>query len=411
MQNLGCGKAPSKLVQLRRSIAASIAMGATDRGVETTPAVLSRLSAGAAIAIAVSGGKDSVAAALATCEFLDGMGHTGPRILMHADLGDPDPALDVEWSDSLATCERLATHLGLELVIARRPAGGMMKRWLTRWKNNVARYSDMRCVRLILPWSTPKMRFCTSELKSAPMASALVKRFPGQVIISACGVRRSESGERANAPTSKVNSRLTNKARKTSGLDWNPIAHWDEVDVYAYCASRGFALHDGYTHHQMSRISCRFCIMQNKADMEISAKVPAHLPLLRTMVNLEITSTFAFQGAKWLADVAPHVLDADTLARLADAKVRAARREELERAIPKHLLYTKGWPTVMPTHAEAELLCRIRRDVAALMGLTVKYTEPEALLARYAELMAENAAREAAKATKVSKRSRKAVRS
>ena len=55
----------------------------------------------------------------------------------------------------------------------------MMKRWLKRWTNNLARYRSMACVKLILPWSTPGMRFCTSELKSAPIASALVKRFPG----------------------------------------------------------------------------------------------------------------------------------------------------------------------------------------------------------------------------------------
>ena len=35
-------------------------------------------------------------------------------------------------------------------------------------------------------------------------------------------------------------------------------------------------------------------------------------------------------------------------ARLAQAKIKAAKREEIESAIPKHLLYVKGWPVAMP---------------------------------------------------------------
>ena len=154
--------------------------GRVDRGVELDDTIRALIAANAAVAIAVSGGKDSVAAALAVIAYLDADGHTGPRILIHADLGDPDPRFDVEWADSLPTCERLAKRLGLELLVTRRAAGGMMKRWLKRQENNVTRYIELSCVRMILPWSTPAMRFCTSELKSAPMASALRKRFPGQ---------------------------------------------------------------------------------------------------------------------------------------------------------------------------------------------------------------------------------------
>lgn len=374
--------------------------------IEAITALAAALAAGAPVAIAVSGGKDSVAAALATIEHLDAIGHTGPRVLIHADLGDADPALSVEWNDSLPVCERLATRLGLELIVVRREAGGMMKRWLGRWKNNVTRYANLSCVRLILPWSTPKMRFCTSELKSAPMAAALVKRFPGATIISACGVRRAESTERESAASCKVNSRLTNKARKTSGLDWNPIAAWTERDVYAYCASRGFDLHEGYSRYGMSRISCRFCIMAKRSDLEASASCADNAPVYRTMVDLEIASTFGFHGGTWLADIAPGLLDADTLARVADAKARAGKRAAIEARIPKHLLYTKGWPTVMPTRDEAVMLCEVRTAVAALMGLEVKYTDPDAVLARYAELMAENERRKAAKAATAARRGR-----
>ncbi len=386
--------------------------GLVDRGVELDDDVRALIATDAPVAIGVSGGKDSCAAAIAVVEYLRSVGHTGPVILVHADLGDEDPALNVEWTDSLPTCARLAAFLGVELIVTRRAAGGMMKRWIKRWQNNVKRYADMSCVKIILPWSTPSMRFCTSELKSAPIASELVRRFPGRRIISACGIRREEGkgrkeSARTNAPTSKENKRLTNKRAATSGVDWNPIAAWSTSDVFAICAARGFQMHEGYGLG-MSRISCRFCIMQDTSDQRVSASVVDNAPVFRTIAGLEIRSTFAFQGSRWLGDVAPQLLDDATRAALADAQARAAKRVQIEKRIPKHLLYTKGWPTVMPTAEEAELLCAVRREVAELLGIGVRYTEPAALIARYADLMAQKAAKEAAKKTAKARKSKSA---
>ncbi|WP_223855348.1 adenine nucleotide alpha hydrolase family protein [Pseudomonas oryzihabitans] len=149
------------------------------------------LSRDAVVAIGVSGGKDSDACALPTAAYLDQVGHRGPRLLIHADLGS------VEWEQSLPKCEELASAIGWELAVVRREAGGMMERWEGRWENNVRRYADLSCVKLILPWSTPSMRFCTSELKSAVIASYLKKRFPGRDIINVTGIRRQESSSRS----------------------------------------------------------------------------------------------------------------------------------------------------------------------------------------------------------------------
>jgi len=339
--------------------------------VELNDEIRALIAANAPCAIGCSGGKDSAAASIAVVEHLRAVGHKGPIVLVHADLGDTDPALDVEWRDSLPTCERLAAFLGIELIVTRRAAGGMMKRWIKRWQNNVARYAELSCVKIILPWSTPSMRFCTSELKSAPIASELVKRFPGQQIISACGIRREEgngreASARTNAPTSKANKRLTNKRLKTSGIDWNPIAAWSTEEVFALCAARGFQMHEGYALG-MGRISCKFCIMSDISDLRVSASVADNAPVLRTIVGLEIRSTFAFQGSRWLGDVAPQLLDDATRVALVRAKERAAKRVQIDKRVPKHLLYTKGWPTVMPTVAEAELICSVRREVAEVL--------------------------------------------
>lgn len=354
--------------------------------------------AGAPVAIGVSGGKDSCAAAIATIEHLRAIGHRGEVVLIHADLGR------VEWDDSLPTCARLAAFLGVELLVVRRSAGDMMDRWLQRWRDNVRRYAQLSCVTIILPWSTPGMRFCTSELKSQPMAQALVRRFPGRRIISACGVRRDESKDRSAALTSEENKLLDKKTLGTTGVDWNPIAAWTSDDVFAYCAARGFEMHEGYARFGMSRISCAFCIMANGSDLAASASNPAHVSLYREMVDLEIASAFAFQGSRWLGDVAPHLLTDAQREGFALAKARASRVKTAQRRIPKHLLYTRGWPTVMPTREEAVLLSEVRREVADVLGLLIECADAQAILDRYAGLMVKKVAKEEAAAKKAARR-------
>lgn len=356
--------------------------GRIDRGVALDDTIAPLLAANAPVAIGVSGGKDSCAAALATVVHLRAIGHAGPVVLVHADLGT------VEWRDSLPTCERLAARLGVPLITVRRKAGDMMDRWHTRWRNNVARYADLSCVKLILPWSTPSMRFCTSELKTKVICAELRRRFPGKTIVSVTGVRRDESTGRKKAPISAVERELQGTRAGTSGVKWHPIALWTEADVYRYLAAQEIDLHEGYARYGMSRISCAFCIMSNSADLVASASCPDNAPIFRVMTRLEITSTFAFQGAKWLGDVAPQLLNVSQRAELARAKERAARRETAEARIPDHLLYENGWPNVMPTRAEAEMLAEVRREVASAVGISIQCTDADAILARYAELMA-----------------------
>ncbi|HSX23024.1 MAG TPA: phosphoadenosine phosphosulfate reductase family protein [Gaiellaceae bacterium] len=372
--------------------------GLVDRPLSVDKRVKKLLAADAPVAIGVSGGKDSCALALATVAHLDAIGHQGPRVLVHADLGR------VEWKDSLPTCERLAARLGLELLVVRREQGDMMDRWLQRWRDNLRRYTALSCVKVILPWSTPSMRFCTSELKTTVICRALADRFPGRAIVSAAGIRREESADRAKADVSKDEPDLTKVKLGTSGVTWNPILDWTETDVRAYCASRDFDLHEGYTRFGMTRISCAFCIMATIADLTASASCPENVAIYREMVELEIASAFAFQGSRWLGDVAPHLLDQEQRDALRAAKRLAEQRAAIEAQIPDHLLYERGWPKVMPTQAEAELLCRVRREVAALYEIEVGCTEVADLLARYADLIVQKAAKEAAKATAEAKR-------
>jgi len=91
--------------------------------------------------------------------------------LIHSHLGSS------EWNDSLPVCQRLASHLHTDLIVVTRRAGDLMARWEARWRSSVQRYADLETVTLVLPLSTPAMRFCTSELKTHLIEAELRRRF------------------------------------------------------------------------------------------------------------------------------------------------------------------------------------------------------------------------------------------
>ncbi len=49
---------------------------------------------------------------------------------------------------------------------------------------------------------------------------------------------------------------------------------------------------------------------------------------------------------------------------------------------------------MMPSREEAELLAEVRREVAAALGLSIECADAQAILDRYADLMAKKAAKE-----------------
>jgi 3'-phosphoadenosine 5'-phosphosulfate sulfotransferase (PAPS reductase)/FAD synthetase len=337
------------------------------------------IAASAPVAVGVSGGKDSQAAALATFAHLDRAGHKGPRVLVHADLGM------VEWNASLPICETLASHLGAELIVVRRKAGGLMERWEARWQSSLRRYIELSTVCLVLPWSTPSMRFCTSELKTQPIRAELRRRFKKCVFINVTGIRREESSARSKSPTASVDA--------AGNADWRLIADWKEAEVFDFIAEQGLEVHEAYTEFGMSRVSCRFCIMSSASDLIAAASVPEAEPLLHRMVDLEIASTFAFQGARWLGDVRPDALGANRAEELRHAKIRAVSRIAIESKITKDMRYVSGWPTRMLTDAEAQILAGARQQIGCLLEIEPLYLDVSSIHGRYAELMAQREAK------------------
>lgn len=353
------------------------------RALALDPSISDLLTKNAPVAIGVSGGKDSQAAAIATVRHLAEIGHSGPVVLIHSDLGV------VEWKQSLPVCERLADALDIELIVVRRKSGDLMDRWESRWASSRARYENLETVTLVPCWSTPAMRFCTSELKTHIITSELKRRFKGQQIINVTGVRREESASRAKGTVASVDA-------DGKIWSWRPLSDWTVADVLATIANAGMEPHKAYTQFGMSRVSCMFCIMSNLADLEAAAAQFEAEGIYRRMVALEAASTFAFQGSRWLGDVRPDKLEPVALGEFRLAKDRAARRMEIERRITKEMRYVAGWPTRMLTDSEAAILANVRNEMSQMLGFNSKYLSMDTIHGRYTELMEAKHARAAA---------------
>jgi 3'-phosphoadenosine 5'-phosphosulfate sulfotransferase (PAPS reductase)/FAD synthetase len=274
----------------------------------------------------------------------------------------------------------------------------MIARWEQRWTQNVARYARLECVKLILPWSTPRMRFCTSELKVGIIVPALKRRFPHHEILNVTGIRHQESARRAGMAIASHEPRLN--SRTTSGMTWNAIIDWPVERVFSTIENHGLALHEAYTSYNATRVSCSYCVLAALHDLQAGARCADNRETYRALVQLETRSTFGFQDSRWLADVAPHILDENLLKRVRSSQIAAKRREDIEAQIPPHLLYTKGWPTHVPTASEAQLLAEVRRETAQLVGITAQYLTGPTIQERYVELIAERDAKNGLRATK-----------
>ena len=365
------------------------------------PTIERLLAQNAPIGIGVSGGKDSALLTYVLMDYFRNIGYDLKKVLlMYAHLGL------IEWVESSVMCQNLADHFGLELVTLE---SDLIARWWKRWESNVRRYRDLLCVKLIMPFSGPGlMRFCTSENKVGPICRELVRRFPGETMLSASGIRWDESPDRQKAQICKVQRNLERKKANTYGYDWHPILNWTLPEVWAYHQKYNLPRHSAYTRYNCSRVSCSFCVLSSQGNLIGAAQCEENHAAYRQIVPLEIVSTFSFQSGNWLADIAPHLLDSQTLAGIVEAKRRAKKREEAESLLPENLLYVDGWPTAIPTRDEARLLAQVRAMVSEAVGIEIHYTKSDAIRDRYAELITK---REAQQAEKARQAERKALRS
>jgi len=347
-----------------------------------TPEIERALRAGAHIVYSLSGGKDSSAAAFATQAWLDSIGHPRDRRhAIHADLGT------IEWRSTDPFVREVAQRLGVPLHVVRRKAGGLIPRWRQRWDSSLARYTALKTYQLVSPWSSSSLRFCTSEAKVAPIGAHLRRILAGETIISVIGIRAQESASRAKAPLVKRDTRFAAAGNRagTTMLSWHPILHWSTEQVFAAHAASGFPLHEAYGMGA-TRLSCSYCVLASLHNLTVSAQAPDNAPAFREIVDIEAASGFSFQPGRWLADVAPHLLEPDTLARLERAKTLAALRRSIEATLPTDLRFCRGWPPRIPDISEAAIIADVRARLLETLNLANHYPRPGDVRDRFAQL-------------------------
>lgn len=261
--------------------------------------IYAAIQSGAAIAISISGGKDSQALLRAVWEYHQSEKLTNPIFAIHADLGS------VEWKQTPAWIEKICRDIGIELVIVRRKYKGKPQGLLERWKQR----KEAMKGRNEPFWSSSKSRYCTSSMKIEPINQYL-RKFDN--IISVEGIRWEESEARSKKPAWKVRKEITTKKRKA--YTWNAIIGWSMEDVWesygqseeslkrarAYYIQHNtvpswWNFHPAYAMGN-DRLSCALCVLANKNDRINGVK---HNPELAAEISaLEKETGFGFWSKK-----------------------------------------------------------------------------------------------------------------
>ncbi|MCK5650947.1 MAG: phosphoadenosine phosphosulfate reductase family protein, partial [Gemmatimonadetes bacterium] len=260
---------------------------------------------GAALAVSISGGKDSQAMATALVAWAKREGYWGVNEMfaVHADLGR------MEWSGEFATEPLVAAQaaaLGLPFHVVTRTDGRDLVDHIKARREKLAGEDKPF-------WPGPgPLRYCTSDLKREPI-NKLLRNWAH--VISAEGIRSEESKARAQKPCWQPRKRITTKSREAH--TWNPIIDWTEDDVWAALGGRdGPLVHPAYGLGN-ERLSCALCIMGCDGDLVNGARNnPA---LFEELLEMERDSGWNFTQRRSLEEVK---LCLDGKAELVDGKIQ-----------------------------------------------------------------------------------------
>lgn len=209
------------------------------------------IAAGALVVVNHSGGKDSQAMLIHLLRIV-------PRhqlLVMHASLGE------MEWPGALELARDQAAAAGLAFRVARAEKSLL---------DMVERRFDARPE--VPSWPSAKHRQCTSDLKRDPIAREVrwyMKDMGITQVVSAMGLRAQESASRAKRATFSRNERNSTAGR--DWYEWNPIHDWTTLQVFETIRADGQQPHPAYSQGN-DRLSCVFCIMASKADLQNGAR-------------------------------------------------------------------------------------------------------------------------------------------
>jgi 3'-phosphoadenosine 5'-phosphosulfate sulfotransferase (PAPS reductase)/FAD synthetase len=260
------------------------------------PDPLALLRSGAALVLSISGGKDSDAMCHYLLDQRQSEGWSGDVLMVHADLGGSR----VEWLQTPTYVRDLARRKGVPLHVVRWSHGDLIDRIWQRYHQDPSR----PC------WPSASARYCTSDLKRAPISKFLRQMFPSGKVICAMGLRAAESPARARRQliTLRQDSSAPTKGRWV--YDWVPIHNWTESAVWNCIRQHGGTHHEAYLYGN-HRLSCALCVLASINDLLNGA---VHNPdAYRAYCNIEAVTGYSFRHNFWLSDLKPELLPTETL--------------------------------------------------------------------------------------------------
>lgn len=216
------------------------------------------------ILINISGGKDSQAALDATVRAARDAGVPMSRLVtVFCDLGEDD-----EWPGTAQLAAEHAAHYGLRHEVVRRMVDGQPQ--------SLTEHIEARGM-----WPDAARRYCTSDMKRAPVYRLLTRlaaeqRAAGVTgrrvrILNVMGLRGQESPARALLPAFAPDDRATNATVRRVDT-WLPIHHLSIGEVWAAIERAGTRPHPVYAAG-MPRLSCRFCVLASRPALVRAAQL------------------------------------------------------------------------------------------------------------------------------------------
>jgi 3'-phosphoadenosine 5'-phosphosulfate sulfotransferase (PAPS reductase)/FAD synthetase len=220
------------------------------------------------ILVNISGGKDSQAALDETVRAAAAAGVRHRIVTVFCDLGDED-----EWPGTRELAAEHAAHYGLRHEVVCREvinAGG------ERVQQSLSEHIEERGM-----WPDAARRYCTSDLKRAPVHRLMTRLAAEQRaagitgrrvrILNVMGLRAQESTKRALMRPFSHDERASNKTVRSVD-EWLPIHGWTTAQVWARIAEAGTRPHPIYAAG-MPRLSCRFCVLASRSALVLAARL------------------------------------------------------------------------------------------------------------------------------------------
>jgi 3'-phosphoadenosine 5'-phosphosulfate sulfotransferase (PAPS reductase)/FAD synthetase len=212
--------------------------------------------------ISSSAGKDSIVTEDLVCQRAAEQGVLDRVVVLHCDLGY------VEWPGTARLARRQASLYGVRFETRTRAAGPLLEQVYERER-----------------WPAAWARYCTPAHKRGPFG-VLVTALVGDLglgrtarVLHCMGLRAEESQARRDTPVLARDTRMSSSRRSID--TWLPVHGWTKTQVWdrirgLQIGGASLPYHPAYDAG-MSRLSCSFCVLSSRADLECAARLRPEL--------------------------------------------------------------------------------------------------------------------------------------